>query len=114
MSCYNSCCKHFHKITSINLVDGNAVISATNTSTLPSDGEKFCLAVCQNANTISLTAIPVLITINGANCRVYNKFSKVMTSTELATYTRKMIKGYFVLNGSDNYVIFNEVPKCGV
>lgn len=109
---YNQCCKYLHKTTGLTVTGGNLVITATNTATLPSSKEPFCLIVCQNPRAVSATAIPVTITIAGTNYPVQNKYGVQMTSEELARHRRCVYKGYFVVDGADTYVIFNEVPKC--
>lgn len=111
MTCTN--CRRFHKSTSLEVVDNNLIISVTNSTNI-SDEDRFCFILCQRPSSVVKTApIPVQITVNSVNIPVYNKFSKALMSDELECYYRRgLIRGYYVVNGSSSYVIFNEIPKC--
>lgn len=114
MNCFNNCCQFFHKSTALTETDGNLVVTVTNPTNIASE-DRFCFVLCQKpSSVVTGDPIPVTMTINGANVPVFNKFSVQMNSRELERYYRcgKLMKGYFVTNADQSYVIFNEIPKC--
>lgn len=117
MTCFNHCCPHFHRSTALAQTDGNLIVTVSNSTNIASK-DRFCFVLCQRPSTVVTgDPIPVQMNINGVNVPVYNKYAIQMTSRELESFyrcRRLPLCGFYVVNGENSYIIFNEVPRtCG-
>ncbi len=109
-------CPRFHIISNaVYTADTSLVLTVTN-STNVSNRQRFCLCVNKNiSNIVTGTPVQVYININGVNQPVYTKYGNAypLFSDLLAKYYRsgRIIKGYFVNNGTTTYVI-TDIPHC--
>ena len=109
MAC--NCNPNFHKTLTLAQTESNLVATisnATNNSSL----DYFEFVLCQNPNTvITAEPLPVLLTVNGANASLLNKYSLPIYSDRLKP--RKRYYGAYVVPATGNpYVILWNTPDC--
>lgn len=85
------CNCNIHKVTTVT-VDGNSMILNFNTGVSANNKDKFNFVICTIIPSTA-TPVPVLITVNGANIPLLNKFGNPVYSNELRK--RKLYLGYF-------------------
>ena len=109
MAC--NCNPNFHKTLSIAQTDGNLVATISNATNI-SSLDYFELVLCQNPNTvITGSPLPILLTVNGENTTLLNKYSLPISSDRLKP--RKRYYGSYVVPATGSpYVILWNTPDC--
>ena len=105
MAC--NCNPNFHKTLSIAQTGGNLVATISNATNI-SNLDYFELVLCQNPNTvITGSPLPILLTVNGENISLVNKYSLPIYSDRLKP--RKRYYGSYVVpaTGSPFVILWN-------
>lgn len=105
-------CKNFHRTSSVAVSGSDLVLTFSDNPTGLASLTPMCFVICQNIPSAG-SALPIQAVVNGANVPVYNKYSLATTGSDFRT--RRRYRGYYVVNGSDSYVIVENIPTnvCG-
>lgn len=104
------CNKNCHKIETVTTNDTNVILTVTNSSNVSSlDCFNFA-AGCKCVRDVVVGAPkPVLITVNGINVSLLNKYSLPIMSNRVPERSRG---AYVVPTGGTPYVILFDTPQC--
>lgn len=104
------CNKICHKIESVTTNDTNVILTVTNSNNISSlDCFNFA-AVCKSVrDVVTGTPKPVLITVNGANVALLNKYSLPIMSNRVPERSRG---AYVAPTDGTPYVILFDTPCC--
>ena len=80
MACLNTCCKHFHKSSSVTVSGSNLVIAFTDNPTSITNEERFCFMICQDIPAAG-DAMAVQLTINGSGVPLWDRFGNPVPSS---------------------------------
>ena len=105
-----NCNKTCHKIETVTATDTNVVITVTDSNNISSlDCFNFS-AGCKSVNdVVAGTPLPVLITVNGANIELQNKYGLPILSNRVPCRSRG---AYVVPTTGTPYVILFDTPPC--
>ena len=109
MTC--NCNPNFHKTLTLTQTVTNLVATVSNATNI-SNLDYFELVLCQNPNTvITGDPLPYLLTINGRNIELKNKYGLPVYSDRLKT--RKRYYGAYVVPATgEPFVILWNTPNC--
>lgn len=99
---FNCNCK-FYKVQSAT-VDGNSLILSFANPVTANDKDKFSFVICTVIPSTA-TPVPVLVTVNGANIPLLNKFGNPVFSNEIRN--RKLYVGYYGSQATPHIIIHN-------
>jgi len=96
-------CKYFHPVNTIT-VDTNVELGF-NTSPTVKDETRFCFRIFDSVPTTG-DALAVVISVNGSNVPVWNKYGNPMLGADLRKC--KVYKGWYTSQGTAHVIIENE------
>ena len=106
MACLNTCCKHFHKSSSVTVSGSNLVIAFTDNPTSITNEERFCFMICQDVPAAG-DAMAVQLTVNGSGVQLWDRFGNPVPGCGLKKGI--LYKGYYG-TGTTNHVISASLP----
>ena len=92
MACLNTCCKHFHKSSSVTVSGSNLVIAFTDNPTSITNEERFCFMICQDIPAAG-DAMAVQLTVNGSGVQLWDRFGNPVPGCGLKKGI--LYKGYY-------------------
>lgn len=105
-----NCNKSCHKLETAISNGTNVILTVTNSNNI-SSLECFNFSACSKSvsDVVTGTPIPVLITVNGTNVALLNKYSLSIQSNRVPLRSRG---AYVAPDGASPYVILFDTPIC--
>lgn len=106
MTYVNTCCKHFHKSSSVDVSGDNLVIAFTDNPTSVTNEERFCFMIYQDIPADG-DGMAVRLMVNDEEVPLWDRFGNPVPGCGLKKGI--LYKGYYG-TGTENHVISASLP----